>query len=99
MGSNSDKKDKKSHSKSLSIDKTSPNHRKKLKEPKIPPLSSKVKKLITSSDDDDDDDDDEDDDDEEEPMDTEEDHHYSPPLEGIRKTSDKKYQRQSSAPH
>merc|ERR1719220_587675 len=32
-------------------------------------------------------------------MDTEEDNHYSPPLEGIRKTSDKKYQRQSSAPH
>merc|ERR1712203_694141 len=94
--SNLGKKDKKSHSKSLSIDKSSPNHRKKLKEPKIPPLSSKVKKLITSSDEDDDDDED---DDEDEPMDTEEDTHYSPPLEGIRKTSEKSYQRQSSAPH
>merc|ERR1711997_496795 len=32
-------------------------------------------------------------------MDTEEDTHYSPPLEGIRKTSEKSYQKQSSAPH
>ena len=91
--SSASKKDKKSQLKQS--DKNS--HRKKMKEPKIPPLSSKVKKLITSSDEDDDDDDEDDD---VEPMDTEDDN-YSTPLEGIRKTSDKSssYHRQHSAPH